>query len=255
MSDRSDERRHHGASDRDDGGGRGSAHALLRATRLTCGLGITFAVLFVVALLSFTQAPTMGASDAELVAYYVGADQRLLQLAGLYLLPLAAVAFLWFIAALREWVICGARPIDHVMSTVQMLSGVGFITLAFAAAGAATIVSLSSDQSALPIDATLARQFPLYGRTLLMVFGMRMAAMFVMSTAKIGHGAGLYPQWFVVGSVVVAAALFLVATLNVWLILVFPLWVLVLSAVIWQRSAQLQHALASRTPRESRAQA
>jgi hypothetical protein len=249
MSEYPDERRHQGASGR-DGGAQGSPDALRRATQVTCGLGVAFAAIFVVALLSFTRTPTIDASDAELTAYYSGDNQRLLQLGGLYLLPLAAVAFLWFVAALREWVVCSARPIDHVMSTVQMLSGVGFITLAFAAAGAATVVSLSSDQSALPIDATLARQFPLYGRTLLIVFGMRMAAMFVMSTAKIGHGAGLYPQWFVIGSAVVAAALFLVATLNVWLVLVFPLWILVLSAVIWQRSAHLQAALASRSPHE-----
>ena len=120
------------------------AHARQRATRLTCGLGLTFAVLFVVALLSFRQAPPVDASDAEVVALYGSGDHRLMQLGGLYLLPLAAVAFLWFIAALREWVAVSAHTTDRMMSTVQMLSGVGFITLAFAAAGAMTIVSLSS---------------------------------------------------------------------------------------------------------------
>jgi hypothetical protein len=213
-------------------------HALQRATRLTGGLGLTFAVLFVVALLSFMQSPPVDASDAELVAFYRNSDQRLIQLGGLYLLPLAAVAFLWFIAALREWVTSSTRTIDKMMSTVQMLSGVGFITLAFAAAGAMTIVSLSRDPSALPIDSTVARQFPLYGRTLLIVFGLRMAAIFVTSTAKIGHGGQLFPRWFVVGSTGVAAVLFLVATLNVWLVVVFPLWVLALCGVIWQRSTR-----------------
>jgi hypothetical protein len=221
------------------------ADALQRATRLTCGLGLTFAVLFVVALLSFTQSPPVGASDAEVVAFYRGGDQRLIQLGGLYLLPLAAVAFLWFIAALREWVASSTRTIDRMMSTVQMLSGVGFITLAFAAAGAVTIVSLSSGSSALSIDSTVARQFPLYGRTLLIVFGLRMAAIFVTSTAKIGHGGGLFPRWFVIGSALVAAVLFLTATLNVWLVLVFPLWVLVVCGVIWQRSTRHVAALST----------
>jgi hypothetical protein len=213
------------------------AAALTHAARMTCVLGLAFAVLFVVALLAFTPAPKAGASDAEVVAFYGGSNQRLIQLGGLYLLPFAAVAFLWFIAALREWVSSSARAIDHVMSTVQMLAGVSFITLTFAAAGAATIVSLSGGLSALPLDPALARQFPLYGRTLLMVFGMRMAAMFVMSTAKIGHGAKLFPRWFMFGSAVVAVALFLVATLNIWLVMVFPLWMLVLCGVIWQRAA------------------
>jgi hypothetical protein len=139
----------------------GTADALRRAARLTCGLGLTFAVLVVVALLAFTQAPPVGASDAALMGFYTSGDQRLIQLGGLYLLPLAAVAFLWFIAALRAWVEVSARPIDHLVSTVQMLSGIGFITLAFAAAGAATIVSLSPEPSGSAIDPTLARQFPL----------------------------------------------------------------------------------------------
>jgi hypothetical protein len=213
------------------------AQALQRATRLTCGLGLAFAILFVMALLSFTPGPAPDASDAEVVAFYETNSQRLIQLGGLYLLPLAAVAFLWFIAALREWVERSTRAFDHLLGTVQMLAGVSFITLALAAAGAATIVSLSHTSSATPLDPNLARQFPLYGRTLLIVFGMRMAAIFVMSTANMGLGAHLFPRWFLFGSVAVAAILFLSSTLNVWLVMVFPLWILVLISLIWLRSA------------------
>ena len=82
-------------------------------------------------------------------------------------------------------------------------------------------------------DAFAARQFSLYSRTLLIIFGMRMAAIFVTTTAKLGHEAQLLPRWFVFGSFGVGAALFLSATLNVWLVVVFPLWVLVLNGIIW----------------------
>ena len=80
-----------------------------------------------------------------------------------------------------------------------------------------------------------------------MVFGMRMAAIFVTSTAKIGHGAQVFPRWFVVGSAGVAAVLFLAATLNVWLVMVFPLWMLVLSGIIWHGSARHRKGLAPRS--------
>src|SRR5918999_6309536 len=126
-----------------------------------------------------------------------------------------------------------SRRIDHLLATVQMLRGVGFITLAFAAAGAATIVAGSVELANLPVDPVVARQFPLYSRTLLIIFGMRMAAIFVTATSKLGHEAQLHPRWFVFGSYGVAAALFLVATLSVWLVVVFPLWVLALSGIIW----------------------
>ena len=203
------------------------------AARLTSVLGIAFAVLFLVGLAMLNRTPGPRSTDQELVDFYASGAQRAIVLSGLYLLPLAAVAFLWFIAALRQWMEMSSRTIDRLLATVQMMSGVAFITLAFAAAGAATIVATSVELANLPTDPFVARQFPLYSRTLLIVFGMRMAAIFVTTTAKLGHEAQLLPRWFVFGSYGVAAALFLVATLNVWLVVVFPLWVLVLNGIIW----------------------
>jgi hypothetical protein len=203
---------------------------------MTSMLGIAFAALFLAGLLLLARTPSLHASDQELVAFYASVETRWILLGGLYVLPFSAVAFLWFIAALHEWVECSGRTVDRLLTTVQMLSGVGFITLAFAAAGAATIVAGSVDLASLPIEPSVSRQFPLYSRTLLIIFGMRMAAIFVTTTARLGGGARLFPTWFVYGSYVVAAALFLVATLNIWLVVVFPLWVLVLSAIIWNQA-------------------
>jgi hypothetical protein len=213
--------------------------ALKKAARLTSLLGVAFAVSFLVGLALLARTPRAHASDEELVAFYTSGEQRWLLIGGIYVLPLAAVAFLWFIAALRQWEVGSSRTLDQLLSTVQMLSGVGFITLAFAAAGAATIVASSVDLAQLPVDPTVARQFPLYSQTLLIIFGMRMAAIFVMTTAKLGHGARLVPGWFLVMSYVVAAALFLVSTLNVLLVVVFPLWILALSGIIWDQTRRV----------------
>lgn len=221
-----------------------AAHVLRKSARLTCLLGIAFVLCFLAGIACFSRSPRLNASEAELLAYYGGSGQDLTLLGGLYLLPFAAVAFLWFIAALRGWVEHSTRAIDHLLSTVQMLSGVSFITLVFVSASAVTVVSLSERLSTAPIDDTLVRQFPLLGQTLLIVFGMRMAAIFVTSTAKIGGGAKLYPPWFVYGSYAVAAALFLTATLNVWLVVVFPLWIAVLCGLIWQRTLR-NHTMAA----------
>jgi hypothetical protein len=95
----------------------------------------------------------------------------------------------------------------------------------------------------------VARQFPLYSRTLLIIFGMRMAAIFVTTTAKLGHEAQLLPRWFVFGSYGVAAALFLVATLNVLLVFVFPLWVLAVSGIIWFHAHTIAQEPAAPAPR------
>src|SRR5215213_3376046 len=107
------------------------------AARTTSMLGIAFAVLFLVGLAMLNRTPGPRSTDQELEAFYASGAQRAIVLSGLYVLPLAAVAFLWFIAALRQWVEMSSCKIDRLLATVQMMSGVGFITLAFAAAGAA----------------------------------------------------------------------------------------------------------------------
>lgn len=203
------------------------------AARLTGMVGIAFAVLFLLAMLALAQAPRMNASDDEIMAYYQAPSHELVTIGGLYLLPLAAIAFLWFVAALHAWVELSGRPLDRVLSTVQMLGGVSFVTLSLASAAAATVASLSNEQYLVSPD--LARQFPLFGRTLLVVFGMRMAALFVMSTAKLGSKGGLFPTWFLAVSIVVGLVLFASASLNVWLTLIFPLWVTLLCGLIWLR--------------------
>jgi hypothetical protein len=203
------------------------------AMRLTSLLGMGFAVLFLAGLALLARTPGPRSTDQELLTFYASGEQRWILISGLYVLPFAAVAFLWFIASLRQWVEMSSRQIDHLLATVQMLSGVAFITLAFAAAGATTIVASSVELANLPVDPIVARQFPLYSQTLLIIFGMRMAAIFVTTTANLGHKAQLIPRWFVFGSYGVAAALFLVATLSVWLVIVFPLWVLALSGIVW----------------------
>ncbi|MCC2627635.1 MAG: hypothetical protein K0S14_1285 [Thermomicrobiales bacterium] len=218
-----------------------------QASRLTSALGIAFAVLFLAGLVMVARIPGVHATDADLATFYASGERRLIVFSGLYVLPLAAVAFLWFVAALRQWVEMSSRTIDHLLVTVQMLSGVAFITLAFASAGAITIVANGIELASLPVDPTVARQFPLYSRTLLIIFGMRMAALFVTTTAKLGHEAQLFPRWFVFGSYGVAAALFLAATLNVWLVVVFPLWVLVLNGIIWFHGRTIVHEPAAST--------
>ncbi len=203
------------------------------AARLTALLGVAFAVLLLLGAWMLTSEPGPRSSDEALRAFYEGGDVRRVLLGGLYVVPFSAVAFLWFVAALRQWTERAGRPLDQLLGTVQLLSGVAFLTLEFAATGAATVVAAAVTLTDLPLDLDAARNFPLYGRALFIVFGMRVASIFVLSTARLGHGAGLLPRWFVGISVAVAVLLLLVASLDARLIAVFPFWVLLLSGVVW----------------------
>lgn len=206
---------------------------LEKAARSTAGLGAAFAVLFVASMVTVSRTPGARASDAAIAAFYTSeSDRRPLVLAGLYLLPLAAVAFLWFVAILRDWESGSVQRLNRVFSNVQLLSGIGFITLSLAAAAASTVAAFSTEFGGAPLEPAVARQFPLFGSALLYVFAMRMAAIFVTSTTGIVRATGMFPSWFVGVSYVVATVLFLAATVNVWLVLVFPAWVLLLSGMI-----------------------
>ena len=46
------------------GDGVDAREGLQRATKMTCGLGLAFSILFIVALLSFTPIPKLEATDA-----------------------------------------------------------------------------------------------------------------------------------------------------------------------------------------------
>jgi hypothetical protein len=213
--------------------------ALRKVAQLTGLLAAVFAVLFLISVWVIATSPNPKSTDQELIDFYESDDKRRFVLVGLYVLPFAAVAFLWFLAVLREWTLASARRVNRLLSNVQMVSAVAFITLAFAAAAASTVMAAAAEFTDAPIDPGEARQFPLYGDVLLFIFGMRMAAIFVTSTTNILRHSGVFPRWFVLASYAVAAFLFLTATLSFWLVLVFPLWMLTLGGLIFLKARSI----------------
>ena len=210
-----------------------------RAAVLTATLGIVHATLFLLAVALVAGVPGPRAPDAELTAFYAGAERRRLVLVWLYLMPFAGIAFLWFVVALRMWVSDSARRENVLFSTVQLVSGILFLALFFAGAAATATTALSVELSASPVDPVVARQLPLLGSTLLLVFAMRMAAVFVFTTSTIGRTTGVLPRWFAVAGYPVGAFLLLSATFSPALVLVFPGWVLVLSVLLLLRARHL----------------
>jgi hypothetical protein len=101
-----------------------------------------------------------------------------------------------------------------------------------------------------PVDPAVARQLPLYGNALLLVFAMRMAAVFVLTTSNIGRTRipdptapartrTLLPRWFTLVGYAVGLALLLSATFSRALVLVFPVWVTVLCVLLITRALRI----------------
>lgn len=213
--------------------------SLRNAGFLTAGVGAAHAILFLLSFYLLTDVPRATASDAEIIRYYGSDDSRRLVLVGLYVMPFAGIAFIWFAVALRMWISGSARRINVLLSNVQLVSGVLFVALFFSGAAAIAVTATAVEFSHAEIDPILAREFPQYGASLLIVFGMRMAAMFVFATANIGRHAKILPRWFVILSFLVGAFLLLSATLSRLLVLVFPIWVLLLSVILFDRARRI----------------
>jgi hypothetical protein len=213
----------------DSGAGGRSAR---RAAHLTAAAGTIHAILFLVSFWLISRTPGPRSSDATLTAFYESGRQRLLIVVGLYLMPFAGIAFIWFIVALRLWLSSVGRRENLLLSNVQLVSGILFVALFFATASAYAASATAVEFASATVSPAVARQLPLYGSTLMFVFAMRMAAMFVFTTTNLGRGAGVLPRWFILVSFALGLFLLLSATLSFWLALVFPAWVLALCTLI-----------------------
>jgi hypothetical protein len=212
---------------------------LRRAAYLTSGVGMAHAILFLLAFYLASRVPSVHSSDQTLVDYYQDSNKRAPILIGLYLMPFAGIAFIWFIVALRMWISSSARRINVLLSNIQLVSGIVFIGTFFAAGAASSVTAAVAQFSDAQIDPITAREFPLFGSTILFVFGMRMAAMFVFATSNIGRRSGILPRWFTIVGFVVGLFLLLSVSFERALVVVFPLWIIGLCVILFLRARQI----------------
>jgi hypothetical protein len=215
--------------------------SLRRAAMLTAGVGFAHAALFLLAYALMSTTPGGRAPDEEIRAFYASEGRRRLILVGLYVMPFAGIAFVWFIVALRMWIahsLSGNRE-SVLLSNVQLVSGILYLAMFFASAATSSATAASVEFEGAIIDTNSARQLPLYGNALLFVFGVRMAAMFVFATCNIARSATILPRWFTLGGLVVGVFMLLSATFTPFLVLAFPLWLIVLCALLFRRALLL----------------
>ncbi len=213
--------------------------SLRTAAYLTAGVGLAFTFLFLVSMYLFSMIPGPQATDAELLQFYATSDRRRAIVLGTYVMPFAGIAFIWFVVALRMWINASVRRISELTTNLHLVSGVLFIALFFVAAGATAATALTAEYATATISPTAARLLPEYGTVVMIVFALRMAAMFVFATSTIGRESKVLPGWFVLIGYGVGLFLLLSATLNQLLVLVFPIWMIVLCVILLLRARQI----------------
>jgi len=192
--------------------------------------GLAFAVLFITSLVLLRHHPSGGSTAAEIRDFYLGRHAGSVALVGVYLAPFSGIAFLWFIAVIRNLI--GNRE-DRFFATVFLGSGLLFVAMLFIAAGVggALLTAVKFQDEPVPsADTVLAIRSLAFG--FLFIYAMRMAAVFMIVVSTIGMRLGVFPRWLVVAGYAAALVLILNVSYSEALVLVFPVWVAAVSGVI-----------------------
>jgi len=159
------------------------------------------------------------------------------------LMPFAGITFLWFIGVVRDNL---GRYEDRFFASVLLGSGLLFLAMMFvstavAAALVATNAGVTDPAAHVAVIA--------FGKMIVVsaakTYAIRMAAVFMISLATIWLKTGLMPRWLVAVSYLVALGLLIAGDVSMWLTLAFPVWVLVVSALILLRAGYIDEQRAA----------
>lgn len=201
--------------------------------------GIVFVVLYTVSYYLLTRTPLGSAPDAEIIEYYAESQNRTIILAGMITVPFAGIGFLYFMEALRATARASGLRFSRVLASANLATGIIFVALLFVASAGLVAMPAAIRFAGMETDPVIARMLPLFSTTVLLMFAMRMAAMFVFTASSIGRATGLLPSWFAWLGYVVGVLLLLTASFADWFALVFPAWVLALCVMLlWRRSKE-----------------
>jgi hypothetical protein len=188
--------------------------------------GIIFAVLlstmYVLIRISIPADP--GADEA-----WLESNRRTVAFA-LSLTPFAGIAFLWFIGVVRDRI---GDLEDRFFSTVFFGSGLMFLAMTFV--GAAIAGGMIATYTSYPqgmVDSGLYA----FGRQTMYrianIYGLRMASVFMISLGTIWIRTGTMPRSITISTYVLAFGLMTTVSFSLWLVLVFPVWVFLISVYI-----------------------
>jgi hypothetical protein len=194
--------------------------------------GMLFALLYIVSLVLIRLA--VPADPTEPGSWLADPSFRNWVRVALNLIPFTGIAFLWFMAVLRNRI---GMLEDRFFATVFLGSGLLFVAMLFAAVSVARGL-LDTFVAGLPDQSETYRLGRGMAYTLMNTFGTKMAAVFMFSTSTIGLRTAVLARWISFVGFASGLILLLVITDFAWIALVFPLWVLLVSTYILFSSSQ-----------------
>jgi hypothetical protein len=191
--------------------------------------GILFAALVTasIALLSRSYGTD---PEGDLVAWFTENVSPTATVVTLYLIPFAGIAFLWFMAGLRD---SAAWREDRLFDTVLLGSGLLFVAMMFAsAATTAALVARVSESADYALSGDNVRLARLMSFSFFNVFAARAAGVFVMVSSAIFLRTRLMPRWIGLVGIALALVLLLGISFLRFVIYLFPAWAVLVSVAI-----------------------
>jgi hypothetical protein len=190
--------------------------------------GMIFSALFIVGLVLIRLA--IPADPADPGAWLADAGVRDSVRLALNLIPFTGIAFLWFMAVLRNRI--GFLE-DRFFATVFLGSGLLFVAMLFVSAAiAGTLLETFAIEGRL---AAQSETFAFGRRTshmLMNIYAIKMAAVFIFVTSSIGLRTAFLPRWLAFAGFAFGLVLLIVITDFAWIALLIPSWVLLASTYI-----------------------
>ena len=197
-----------------------------RTPRAAAIAGILFSVLMISVLLLLRL--SVRADPLEAGAWLRTASSTVAL--ALNLVPFAGIAFLWFIGVLRDRL---GEFEDRFFATVFLGSGLLFLAMLFASAAVAggVIITYGARPEGLLESAifTFARAVTY---EIMNLYAVKMAAVFMISLSTLSIRTGFIARWIALLGYAFALILLLSGRYIEWILLVFPLWVLLISIYI-----------------------
>jgi hypothetical protein len=211
----------------------------LTTPRAAAVAGVLFALLFGATLILIRAKMPEGVGDS---AEWLDSQKGGI-LTATKLMPFAGITFLWFIGVVRDNL---GRYEDRFFASVLLGSGLLFLAMMFVStAVGAALVGINAGVT----DPAAHVEVIAFGKMIVVsaakTYAIRMAAVFMISLATIWLKTGLMPRWLVAVSYLVALGLLIAGDVSMWLTLAFPVWVLVVSALILLRAGHIDEQRAA----------
>ena len=190
--------------------------------------GIIFAVLFILALALLSRVVGVSLETEQVMENLYGSSSTP-ALVGLYMVPFAGIAFIWFIGVIRDRI--GERE-DRFFATVFLGSGLLFVAMLFA--GAAVLGGLIAGNRfgiAAPTNIETVGFARSVGYSFLFVYSAKVAGVFMLATSTIVRRSR-WPRWTYLSGFIGAAVLILSVSFFEPTVLLLPAWVAAISCYV-----------------------